>query len=420
MFHHAVLPNGLEIIAERNPAALSVALGFFVRTGARDETPELSGVSHFLEHMAFKGDAQYTADDLNRLFDEIGAKYNASTSEEVTCYYAAVLPEYLPTVFPLLAGLLQPSLRETDFELEKQVILEEIGMYQDMPGFYLYEQAMAAHFADHPLGQSILGSQESIRALQVGQMQAYFREQYRAGNILLAATGLFDWEELLDLARQHCGGWPPGQPVRPEVLRTPRQLSRSLIREELNQQHWMELATAPAGESSFRAAAELSAFILGDEQAGRLYWELVDTGAAESADVSYHEFAGAGVWSVYLCCSPEEIAENLAIVHAECERFNAAGPTADEVARARTKLASRIVLSSERPMGRLTMLAGNWMLGHGYRTVEAELAIVRELEVADVCRVLREFPIRLETSVSLGPLVLEGLAEAANQTSINT
>src|SRR5262245_35308701 len=155
-FHHQKLKNGLTIIGETNAAARSAAVGFFVRTGSRDETAEVSGVSHFLEHMAFKGNERFTADDVNRIFDEVGAKYNASTSEEVTLYYAAILPEYLESTFEILSGLLYPSLRQEDFDMEKNVILEEIGMYEDQPTFTAYEELMRSHFAGHPLGQSIL------------------------------------------------------------------------------------------------------------------------------------------------------------------------------------------------------------------------------------------------------------------------
>jgi predicted Zn-dependent peptidase len=145
-FYETTLDNGLTVIAELNPHVQSVAAGFFVRTGARDEAMEVNGVSHFLEHMAFKGNEKHSADDVNRIFDELGARYNASTSEEVTLYYAAVLPEYLPDAFEVLAGLMRPSLRGSDFEVERKVILEEIGMYEDQPSFIAYENAMKTHF----------------------------------------------------------------------------------------------------------------------------------------------------------------------------------------------------------------------------------------------------------------------------------
>src|SRR6185295_7240928 len=136
----------------------------------------------------------HSADDVNRVFDEVGAKYNASTSEETTLFYAAILPEYLPQTFDLLADIMRPALRQDDFDMEKKVILEEIGMYDDQPTYTAYERLMQTHFAGHPLGKSVLGTNESITALKADQMRAYHQARYVAGNILLAVAGQFDWK----------------------------------------------------------------------------------------------------------------------------------------------------------------------------------------------------------------------------------
>ena len=159
-FKQQRLPNGLTIIAEVNPAAASMALGFFVRTGSRDESPALpiSGVSHFLEHMMFKGTERRSPFDINRQFDEMGAAYNAFTSEENTVYFGAVLPEFQTPVLDLLADMMRPALREDDFQTEKKVILEEIALYQDRPHYRLFEKIMAEHFGDHPLSHGVLGT----------------------------------------------------------------------------------------------------------------------------------------------------------------------------------------------------------------------------------------------------------------------
>src|SRR6266550_297270 len=186
-YHTTTLPNGLALVGETSPAARSVALGFFVKTGARDETADVSGVTHFLEHMVFKGTPHRTALDVNRDFDKIGAHYNAYTSEENTVFYAAILPEYLPQAVDILADILRPSLRSEDFDMEKKVIIEEIGMYEDQPMWSAYDHAKKAFFADHPLGNSILGTPDSIRTLQRDQMYEYFRRRYVASNILVAA-----------------------------------------------------------------------------------------------------------------------------------------------------------------------------------------------------------------------------------------
>ncbi|MCA9079169.1 MAG: insulinase family protein [Planctomycetaceae bacterium] len=404
MFQHAQLANGLTVIAESSPPAQSVAVGFFVKTGSRDETPEVAGVSHFLEHMAFKGDDRYTADDVNRIFDEVGANYNASTGEEVTCFYAAILPEYLPQTFQLLATLIRPSLRTEDFDIEKQVILEEIGMYQDLPAFHLYEQAMSIHFAGHPLGNSILGSVDSITRLTADQMRAYHAQQYFAGNIVLAATGRIDWQTLLELAERHCGDWPAGAAPRETTEARPGEQSIWLPRPELRQQHVMQMSLAPPAESDERFAADLISILLGDDSSGRLYWELVDPGDAESADLSYNDYHGSGAWSTYLCCSPELTERNLQRINALCDEFNHAGPTVEELERARNKVSSRVVLGSERPMGRLTALGGNWIYRGDYRSVADDLNTLQQLSLADLQQTLERYPIGPLTTVGLGPI----------------
>ena len=183
------LPNGLEIVAECNGEAHSTALGFFVKTGARDETDAVAGVSHFLEHMAFKGTSTRSADDVNREFDEMGAHHNAFTNEENTVYYAAVLPEYLDPAVELLGDILRPALREDDFTTEKQVILEEIEMYEDQPPFGADEKARAIYFGSHSLGRSVLGTAQSIRDLPVEAMCEYFLRRYSPTNIVWPPPG---------------------------------------------------------------------------------------------------------------------------------------------------------------------------------------------------------------------------------------
>src|SRR5687768_8556141 len=196
-FHHHQLANGLDVIAEINPDSHSTAIGMFVNTGARDEEVLINGVSHFLEHMMFKGSEKYTWEDVNRIFDEIGARYNASTSQEMTSYYANVLPEYTEKAVEHLSHLLRPAIRDTDFTTEKKVILEEIAMYLDDPGHRLYEQAMAEHFGNHPLSLSILGSPESIMKLSRDQMARYFTDRYGPGNMVLAVTGKVDFPHFI-------------------------------------------------------------------------------------------------------------------------------------------------------------------------------------------------------------------------------
>lgn len=402
-FHHTTLDNGLDVIAELNDSVHSVAIGFFVRTGARDETPDVSGVSHFLEHMAFKGNEKYTADDVNRIFDEIGARYNASTSEEVTLYYGAVLPEYLETAFEMLSTLIYPSLRQDDFDIEKNVILEEIGMYEDQPAFTAYEKSMATHFAGHPLGQSILGSSDSITALSCEQMRTYHAQQYRAGNVTLAVAGNTSFDRIVELANRWCGHWPAGTTQRDTAAADPEGGVSVIHRESSHQQHVMQMGVAPPATSELRYAAQLLAVVVGDDSGSRLYWEIVDPGHAEAAELGFNEYDGCGTWLTYLSCQPEQVEDNLQRIRSIYEDVNANGVTAEELEQARNKVCSQIVLRSERPMGRLSSLGGNWVYRKEYRSVADDLETCRAVTLDDIRSLLESYPIAQTTTLTLGP-----------------
>src|SRR6476661_1524582 len=207
LFRQHTLDNGLEIIAETSPDAYSAAYGFFVRTGARDETNEISGVSHFLEHMVFKGSANRTAAEVNRDLDDLSASSNAYTSEEQTVYYATTLPEDQEPIVELLADMMRPALRQDDFDTEKQVILEEIAKYDDQPPYGAHEKCMAAFFGEHPLGKSILGTPASVGGLARDQMLGYFEQRYSPKNMVLAAAGNVDFDSLILQAQNYCGRW---------------------------------------------------------------------------------------------------------------------------------------------------------------------------------------------------------------------
>lgn len=403
-FHQCQLSNGLNIVAELAPSVHSVAAGFFVRTGSRDESDAVSGVSHFLEHMAFKGNEQYSADDVNRIFDEVGARYNASTGEDVTTYYAAVLPEYLETAMEMLAILMQPSLRQDDFDMEKNVILEEIGMYDDMPSFTAYDNVMATHFAGHPLGQSILGTNESITALTADQMRTYHRQQYNAANITLAIAGNTNLDSVLELAERFCSSIPAGRSTRSLPSVNPQPRTEFLVKDGSGHEHVMQLGVAPLASDPLRYAAELLSVIVGDDSGSRMFWDLVYPGYCDSAELGYNEYDGAGTWMVYLSCHPDVTADNLQRIQSIFDTINKDGVTDDELEQARNKVASRIVLRGERPMGRLSSLGGNWVYRNEYRSVADDLEIVRGIGSRQILELLEQYPLQVNTTVGVGPL----------------
>ena len=403
-FRTHTLDNGLEIVAECNDGAHSQGLGFFVKTGARDETDELAGVSHFLEHMVFKGTPRRSADDVNREFDELGAHYNAFTSEESTVYYAAVLPEYQEPTIDLLADIMRPSLRENDFEMEKKVIVEEIQMYADQPPFGMDDRIKELHYGDHPIARSVLGTCETVEALTADQMRSYFESRYSPSNLFVAAAGKIDFDASVQQLEQRCGDWQMYKTSRDVPLPTSSSSFHCIQREASAQQYVLQLFDAPASESSDRYAAKLLATMLGDDSGSRLYWELVDPGFAESASLGHYEYLGAGMYFLWMSCEPDDVVANHHRLIEQQELAQTTGFTAEELSQAKSKVKARVVLGSERPRNRLFNVGGNWMQRGEYRSVAKDLEAVEQTTLQDIHRVLADYPLTDGTTVTIGPL----------------
>jgi predicted Zn-dependent peptidase len=403
-FNSHRLPNGLEIVAEANEDAHSASVGFFVRTGARDETDKVAGVSHFLEHMCFKGTPRRSADDVNREFDEMGAHYNAFTSEESTVYYASVLPEYQEASVDLLSDILRPSLRQDDFDVEKKVILEEIKMYLDQPPFGMDDRIKELHLGKHPLARSVLGTSESISALTRDEMHGYFASRYSPGNMFVAAAGRIDFPALVEQVAARCGSWQPQAAPRELPTSTPVRRFEAVHRPAATQQYVLQLSDAPASEDDDRYAAKLLATVLGDETGSRMYWALTDSGLAESASLGHYEYQGHGMFYTWLSCEPEKAEENLRRLDALYREMEAGGVTDEELEQAKNKVKARVVLSSERPRSRMFNVGGNWLQRREYRTVADDIDALDRVTVADIRRVLERFPLTAYSTVTVGPL----------------
>src|SRR5688572_6612842 len=401
-FHHKQLPNGLDIIAEENPDSHSFAAGLFVKTGARDEDVAVNGVSHFLEHMMFKGSSKYGWEDVNRIFDEIGAKYNAFTSQEMTAYYANVLPEFTERAVEHLSHLLRPAIRDEDFTTEKKVILEEIAMYLDDPGHRLYEKLMDVHFGNHPLSMSILGSAESIQKLERDQMAGYFKGRYGPGNMVLAATGRLDFDEVVRLAERYMGDWPPVDAPRHQPAPLYKRQRLHLTDAKLNRQYTMGMTPGPSAQDERRFAARVLADVIGDSDGSRFYWALVDNAIAEDADFGFYPHDGCGSFYLALTTAPERTDQALKIAMAELDKVKQ-DLNPDEVERAKNKIASSLVLQGEVPLGRMRSIGGQWIYNKEYRSLEQDMATLMSVNVQSLRQLMTDFPFDPMTIVTLGP-----------------
>lgn len=406
-FRHAQLPNGLTVIGEIDPAAHTAAAGFFVRTGARDEAPALMGVSHFLEHMMFKGSERLGAEAVNEAFDAIGAEHNAFTTTEMTAFHAHALPDALPQAVDTLAEILRPALRSADFDEEKGVILEEIAMYEDNPFWRLYERAMERYYGSHPLGHRVLGTRETVAALSRDAMLAYFTQRYSADNTVVACAGRVDFEALVAQIGARCGSWKPTAPSRLARPFSSTPVDFTDRHESATRAYLMCAAPAPGLDDPRRYAAGVLMHILGGGDGSRFHWALIETGLAEEADAGHDPRDGLGAFIISASCEHDARGEVESIIRREIRQL---GPdlTEDELIRAKRKIATAVVLAGERPAGRMMRIGALWTAQRLHRSLEAEMATIEALTLDDLRRCLLDFPptpvmvARLEPQVAVG------------------
>ncbi len=391
-FETHTLSNGLTIIAEVDPDAHSCAAGFFVRTGARDEDPELMGVSHFLEHMMFKGSARLDADALNRAFDDLGASNNAYTSNEMTCFYAHVLPEALDRCLDTLSELMQPALRESDFATEKDVILEEIAMYADNPFWVLYEACIERFYAPHRLAHRVLGTPETITNLRCEQMERYFKNRYAADNTTLALAGRLDFDMAVKHIEARCSQWPNTNATRDLAPVPTNHETFTLHDERIARAYLLGIAQAPPIDDPRRYAAMLASQILGSSDNSRLHWALIEPGLADETQAAYTGHEGIGEFFIYASCDPEKADIVWQTILDQCQQLRDSIDETD-LAKLRAKLVTGVTVSSERPLDRMMRLGKLWTLLHQYIPLEDELAAIDAVSIGDIRSLLDALPI---------------------------
>ena len=407
VFHTHTLNNGLQIVGQPMPDFESVAVSYFVRTGSRDEPdPGIAGVSHFLEHMVFKGTQTLDWQEITLAFNKIGAELNAFTSHESTVYFARVLGEYLDRAVELLSDMMHPRLAESDFETEKEVIINEIARSEDQPYNITYRRLMQTYFGDHPLGHDVLGSRTSIREMHIEQMRNYWQRRYAANNMILAVAGNFDWDHIVQLAEQLAGNWRTGDTGRDASHYEPvSSINNIIVDQKLKQQIMIIGMPAVDVKHPDYYAAILGSSILGDNDGSRLYWNIHQRGLAESASAGIWAMEGTGVMLMEANSTPQDAPRVLKLLRAELDSLLEDGVYEDELRRAKDKWISGLVLSSESTFSRMRSLASDWVTEGRLVSVEEEIERIEKVTKEDVMRALHHFPIReKQVLTTLGPL----------------
>ncbi|SEN34225.1 pitrilysin family protein [Paenibacillus sp. OV219] len=379
------LSNGLRVVVEYIPTCRSVSFGIWVKNGSRNETPENNGVSHFIEHMLFKGTERHSAKDIADLFDGIGGNVNAFTAKEYTCYFAKVLDQHLPIAVDALADMFFNSQMDAgELAKEKNVILEEISMYEDTPDDKVHDEASRAAYGDHPLAYSILGLEERLSAMDSDSLRSYMKSSYRIDNTVIAVAGNVEEAGLIELLEKHFGGFSN---VGSEIaVTTPTFSGQYLFHKKKTEQNHICI-TFPGCSI---ADPQLYAMILlnnavGGGMSSRLFQEIREKRGLAYSVYSYHtSYADSGLFTVYAGTAPKQTKEVLDLTLEQMHDLAVKGLSDAELHRGKEQLKGSLILSLESTSSRMNRLGKNeLMLGRHY-TLDEMLERIDSVQMSDI------------------------------------
>ncbi|HKP92182.1 MAG TPA: pitrilysin family protein, partial [Thermoleophilaceae bacterium] len=385
------LDSGVRVVTEAMPSVRSIALGFWVRVGSRDESSEQAGISHFLEHLLFKGTDRFTSVEIDQIFDGMGAEANAGTGKETTSVYSRFLDQHLERAFDVLADMvLRPSY--PDIDSERQVVIEEIAMYEDEPSDKVHDVLSAAIFGDHPLGRPIIGRADVVSSVPVPEIAAYHDSRYVGPRLVVAAAGNIEHEKLVDLVSAACadasnGGNGGGGAPAP-VVSSPR----ASFHEKSTEQYHLCLGGPgiPRGDDR-RFALRVLDTLFGGSSSSRLFQEVREKRGLAYSVYSYaSHYVDTGQVGLYVGTRPDNVSEALGIIGDELERIVEQPVSADELTRAKENVKGRMVLSFESTLTHMNRLGGSVLMDVPLLSLDEMLAAIDGVTADDVAELARE------------------------------
>ncbi len=407
--HRTVLPGGLRVVTEAVPGARSVAVGIWVGVGSRDESPELAGTSHYLEHLLFKGTVRRDALAIAAALDEVGGESNAFTDKEYTCYYARVLAEDLPLAVDVVCDMVTSSLlREKDVESERSVVLEEIAMHDDDPGDVVHDLFAEALYGDHPLGRPVIGSVESIQGLSRDAIDGFYRARYRPDQLVVSVAGGLDHDLVVRLVQAAFAGRLDGAatpaPVRPRSG-GPVVRGDVLVEDQPGEQANLVLGTtALARDDPRRWALSVLSGGLGGGMSSRLFQSIREERGLSYSVYSYtSSLSDSGSFGVYTGCAPGKVDEVVSLVLAELEDVAAKGLTDEEVTRSKGSLRGATVLGLEDTGAQMSRIGKAELVDAELPGIDEVLARIAAVTPDDVREVASDVLSRPVSLAAVGP-----------------
>jgi predicted Zn-dependent peptidase len=386
-YHLTTLDGGTRVITEPLETVRSAAIGFWIGTGSRDEGDSHAGVTHFLEHLLFKGSARFSALEIAEIFDGFGGELNAATARDYTVVYARVLDEHFETALDVMSDMVfAPTL--ADLDSEREVVLEEIAMVEDAPQEVIFDLITKAVFGEHPLGRPVLGSAEVISSISTRSISAYHRRRYTPDNVVVATAGSVDHERLVAAVERMAekGRPAPSRKPSPRVpLVAPPPPSLAFQRKDTEQYHVCFAAPGIARSDRRRFTASILDGVLGGSASSRLFQEIREKrGLAYAVHTFASQYADTGQFGIYVGTREENLAECLAIVEEQIAAISSEGPGADELERAKENLKGRIMLAMELTSNRMSRLGKSLITDSELLSLDRLLAEIEAVEATAV------------------------------------
>ncbi|MBI4537155.1 MAG: insulinase family protein [candidate division NC10 bacterium] len=353
-----MLPNGLIVLTERMPQVRSVSIGLWVRAGSRWEPGSAAGISHFIEHLLFKGTTSRSAEDIARAIDSVGGTLDAFTSRENTCFFAKVLGEHLPLAVDLLSDLLRhPRLDPDDLEKERRVVLEEIKMVEDDPDDLIHDLFAERFWAGHPLGRSVLGSRGTLAAITREAVLQHLHDYYQPDRVVVAAAGDLEHGRVADLVQAALGDWRGTSALVNGSAPVCQHTAHHEERDSAQLHLVLGVEGLPYGHAD-RWAFYLQNAILGSSMSSRLFQEIREKRGLAYSIYSYQaSFQDSGLMAVYAGTSPESYRQVVSLILEECRRLSQEPVDLEEFRRAKAQLKGNLLLGLESTSSRMTRLA---------------------------------------------------------------
>ncbi|HOT28114.1 MAG TPA: pitrilysin family protein [Candidatus Ozemobacteraceae bacterium] len=370
-FFKTRLDNGVKVVAETFSTVQSVSIGMFFRSGVLYEDPRLLGVSHFIEHMMFKGTGKRSPKDIARAFDRIGGYLNAFTAKDYCCYYARVVRDELPTAVEVLADMVRNSAFDADeYERERRVILEEIKMYEDSPDEIIHELLGQTLWPDAPIGRPILGTSATVGAMPREEVIDVYRKQYVSGNLVVCAAGNIDTGEFVGLLEKHLGDLRPGSLAHRKTAPKPDSAA-TVFRKNIEQVHVAIGTPGVSYSDESRYAVTLMNAAFGGGMSSRLFQEIREKRGLAYSVYSYHtSFRDTGIFSIYAGTSPDQLPKVLELISTEIERLALKGLSKIELEEAKQQLKGNTLIALESTTNRMNRLATGFLYGIEPQTPE--------------------------------------------------